>query len=294
MNLERLLLFILCAVWVCSPVQAQVSEQHITLDLTVSSQLPRYVHDWGASDDNAVLTIANETQDLINAKIDVQVHIGDTLYARTQLFTMPLFQVVPGITTYTAGQIFSTAELELYGNIYGQRNASNTILPAGSYTLCLQLIEEDGSKPLSLPICRPFSIQGALRPTLLYPSRIVDIASTPGELLHFRWELPHAVAPAPTQWILRVVEATTVENDSLAMLNGATVLERTIRDSTHFALATPSEFFATNRRYLWSVRSVESPQAANTTAESVSTAWAIPMPFATMRPDTQQQIDQSK
>ncbi len=292
MNPGRLLLFVVCALWMYSPMQAQISEQRITLDLTLNPLFPQSIHDWGTSDDNAVLTISNETQDVINAKIDVQVRIGDTLYARARLFNMPLLQVVPGITTYTSGQLFPTVELELYRNTEEQRTAPNATLPAGSYILCLQLIEEDGSKPLSLPICRPFMIEGAVRPTLLYPSRIVDLVSAPEEIMQFRWELPYAVVPAPTQWVLRVVEANTADTDSLALLNGNVVLERIIRDSTSFALVAPSTFFTASQRYLWSVRPVESirPTTANTsTSGAIAAAWAVPMSFTIMRPAAPQQ-----
>lgn len=292
MNFRRLLLFVACAVWMRSPAQAQISEQRITLDLTVNPLLPQYIHDWGLSDGNAVLTISNETQDVINAKVDVQVRIGDTLYARARLFNMPLLQVVPGITTYTSGQLFPTVELELYRDTEQQRSAPNATLPPGSYMLCLQLIEEDGSKPLSLPICRPFTIEGAVRPTLLYPSRIVDLAGAPNETMQFRWELPYAVAPAPVQWVLRVVEANTAGSDSTAILTGTVVLERIIRDSTSFILATPSALFAADQRYLWSVRPMggaRSTTESSTPSRAISTDWAVPLPFTIIRPAIQQQ-----
>lgn len=283
MRLRHFAAPLLCALYallVSAIAQAQTPE----LDFTLKTILPQQVRDWNNSNNNAVLTVNNPASDIFTAKIDVQIRVGDTLFARARLFNQPLLQVHPGVNTYTAEQIFSTVELEWYRREEAPPT-DNSVLPSGAYTLCLQLIEEDGAQPLSLPICRPFMIRGAVRPSLLYPARAVTISAEQEEM-SFRWALPAGTTAPSVQWIVRVVEANAGGSDSLALVNGAVVLERIVRDSTALALTAPSSYFKVGNRYVWSVRAQETAlNTAPAVPAGMSTAWAVPVAFTVLNND---------
>lgn len=268
------------------PLRAQLSED-IVPDMSVVALFPARVSDWSAAAEQVQLTLTNRTQDVINAKIDVQLLVGDTIFARGRLFTMPLLQIIPGINQYDATQLFSSLEFELYRNIETQLRP-NTVLPAGPYLLCLRVITEDGSRPLSQPICRQITIHGQIMPVLLRPERLVSIGGQYDATLEFRWELPYGVQAPPGEWLLRVVEANTGDADSIALLTGPVILERIVRDSTTFQITNPGTFFNAETRYLWSVRAMpESVNLRNTgqrvmpqTGESdPAERWAVPLSF---------------
>lgn len=282
----RSFIFFIALVWSVLPLRAQLSE-NLVPDLTVTSIFPARVSDWSASAQHANLTLTNRTQDVITAKIDVQLMTADTISARGRLFNMPVLQIIPGINRFDATQLFASLEFEM-----NQRNTtgleSNTVLSGGMYTLCLRVISEDGSKPLSLPICRQIMIRGQIQPALRLPARMVNIRGGFDETLEFKWELPYNVQAPPGEWLLRIVEANTAENDSLALLIGTVVLERIVRDSMSYMVTNPGTLFTPNGRYLWSVRALENDgtidnrgqQVTPTTEQSIPTEqWAIPLSF---------------
>ncbi len=241
--------------------------------LTIPAAMPHDFSVWNAMPQLAELQVFNPRETAGEAEVHLQIiPPNGKKEARSREFSAPVVVVASGWNTYTAGDLFSNIDLEWFDGNRRVMDFSDT-LPEGQYRLHISLQPRTPLDSISpTQAAGVFTAVDLARPALAAPVYTWNMDSTLLESVDFVWKYPaHVILPG-FQWIVRIAEAPPDSTTQTDIEHLPVVMERIVSDSTRLSLASPSSYFRTGHRYVWSVQPYNSGISAQ--------MWPKPVVFA--------------
>ncbi len=218
--MKRLLTLLLLLAGLAGPgVQAQLNQVKI-VSLTVKSQLPAKIDDWGNTS-GALLMVAQRVPGTQVRELKLVIQIksnGNTICGNASTNGIP----VGDLTTRT----FSTAELTgMSGNCRELKD--------GNYSFCAQFFNID-KVAVSQEVCREFRVESPRaadysRPTNIFPVDKAILRPGDARVINFKWS--PVVPPPPNRDIiyrLRVWQLMQGQNSTQAMRSNPPIVEKEV------------------------------------------------------------------
>ena len=253
--------------------------QDISVEVSISPRPSPYLSDWQDRTETATLVVINETADERYVRIYTKIFRGGfssgDLQAESDIYKMPVIMVPPGVSTFDAADILPLEAIMFYGGVDETAQRSGK-LPAGNYTICVQLYDAEMFEPITEDKCVLFNITDYQPPTLLRPADGTEMDLIETEGMIFRWT---PVMPSPiegTLYRIAVFEVLEGQDPMTAFQSNFPVMETEVYNRTQ--LIWPADFDGPrdNMQYVWSVQAID--EAGNTLGEP--DGWAEPYTFS--------------
>ncbi|MGE3799766.1 MAG: carboxypeptidase regulatory-like domain-containing protein [Candidatus Kapaibacterium sp.] len=232
------------------------AQSPVNLSLTMSPRPSPYLSDWSSKRETVIVTVTNNTSETMSARFDARLTLNSTLTAETKFAQMPVVQIPPGVSTFFADQILPGSAVTFYGN--SQQTAVQTgMLPAGSYQLCVNLLDANNpSKKLaSIPSCKNFNLTGYQRPQLTFPADKAVLAKT--AIPTFKW-IPVTPNPSfPLRYRLMVFEVKSGQTPIQAFKTNQPIISRYAEVHNQMLWPHDVPFPGTISHFVWTVRAVD-------------------------------------
>ncbi|MBI5647224.1 MAG: carboxypeptidase regulatory-like domain-containing protein [Ignavibacteriae bacterium] len=254
-------------------LSASSDAQQLRLTLTMSAKPSPYISDWATHRETVLLTVMNPGSAPVDAKLRAIVRLDGTIKAQTRTAAVPVVSVPPGVSTYYADQILPPEAVSFSGGV--ERTAMRTgMLPAGTYELCVDLVDASGAQPLSQPACRNFQVTSYQLPTLLAPENRASLnrAARPT----FRWTPVVPAPPGGARYRVKIFEVLQGQTAGTLLRSGMPVYEQEIAGLTQMLWPTDFQPSGVTKNYAWSVQVIDD----NGRPLGEQDGWAEPFSFA--------------
>ena len=208
----------------------------INTNLVLSAAPPAALSEW--SNRKEVLTyiiIGNAAGLNFQVKIKAEIKTADgTLVANTDLARSSIFTISQGNIVLGALDVVPL-EFMLFTGSYKTSLARSGKLPAGNYTLCVQLVRPVDYTPASEIKCRSFYLASLQLPILMkpYKEEVLD-AKMAQTAITFRWTPLVPGQTSPITYHLQVFEVLDNQSPMQALRSNQPLLEKTIRGTTQY------------------------------------------------------------
>ncbi|MEP3968275.1 MAG: hypothetical protein ABJM08_04630, partial [Nonlabens sp.] len=245
--------FILCMLL----LQVMVGHAQLQATLNVDSNPTPEISEWMNRNDLAILTVTNTSQmDIIRYRIKVTLSVDGNQVVETNN-NVPMMEADFGTETFLADEIIPYNALVFNDSSFNDQVTRTGMLPPGSYTFCIQLLDEQGS-PLTRPeeICRPMIITDYQMPELLDPvdNRYIDPILI--NSIMFKWT---PLAPMPDArsglvYLIAVSEVQPGQTPSQAFSVNYPIIEEEVSFGTQFTWPTDIEAPDEDQQYVWGIK----------------------------------------
>lgn len=218
---------------ICLVQQGAFAQLETTL--TMHPNPPGTVIEWSTKKEVLTYIILNRTGAPYSVLVRAQLRTTDgTIVATTNLSTAKPLIIGDGTTILSAAEVMPL-EVMVFTGKYKTALARSGMLPAGSYELCVQLVNPVTLLPLSQERCRIFTIAAFQLPIPIMPSNemIMDLDKTKATIT-FRWT---PVAPRPADPVVyRVTVFEILENQTplQALRSNQPVLAQDVMGTTQY------------------------------------------------------------
>jgi DNA repair exonuclease SbcCD ATPase subunit len=249
--------------------------QQLQLMLQMDPNPSPYLSDWQTRQETVLLSVTNPTPNTIPVRIAGRVHQGGptgNILAQTKVPQMPVLQIPPGASIFSAEDVVPYDQIEFFGGVETDAVRTGRI-PSGEYTLCVALVHPENFQPLTQPRCSQFFVQQHLPPQLLAPYGASQFTADQLRTQVMRWsrETP-PVFNSTTE--LLVVELRQDQPLWQALSANPPVFQGEIPSGLTQMQWPPDVYLVPGRTYVWSVRVVDDKGNAATEPE-----WADPFVF---------------
>ncbi len=239
-----------------------VSAQY-TLNLNIAYPAPTYLSNWNSNRAgivNVLLTSDRPPTNLVKFKIQIQSANG-TLIAENNLATAPVFTLRFGTNPLTFDKVFQPENLRFTDGAVIRSIQKSGRLPAGSYQLCVQLLNGTNNvELLKAPVCRTFIQASYQLPYLLSPADKSWLdASIAQSVITFRWS---SIVPQPTEPVIYRIQVFEVKENQLpmqAMRANQPILETEVRNTTQYLWRPQLSLKDTKGHvFIWTIQTLDS------------------------------------
>ena len=221
--------------------------QQFQLQLKVASNPPQFIADWENQKQLLILTVTSPAGAAPIVRIGCVIQSGSTVIARTDVKRMPNIRMDQPVKIFYTDDVLPANALIV--------TVPDNKLPEGDYTLCVRLFDETGQRPLTQPVCQPFSIRSYQQPQLILPADKSTLLPAQAKTIQFRWT---PVSPAPTgivNYKLQVFEVMGGQYPEQAVRSNQPVLEKELPGATQF-IWIPQNDIQPNQ-YVWTVQALD-------------------------------------
>jgi hypothetical protein len=226
-----------------------------SVQLLMSPKPSPYFADWASRSETARLIVNNTSGSPIDCKIKSQLFNGKSeLIGETNLNKMPVLTLMPGISQFSAEDIYPIQALQFYGN-----NKMSIIqtgkIPDDNYTLCTILVNPKTGVSLNAlpPQCRMFTIAAYQAPILISPRDNEEVLETNIRGMLFRWT---SVVPTPNfivTYKLQIWEVPDGMNGVTAIRTNKPIVDKDFRGQTQAQWPTDFALPEAGKKYVWAI-----------------------------------------
>jgi hypothetical protein len=239
-----------------------VSAQYV-VNLNISYPAPTYLSDWSnvrAGMVNVVVNTDRPPTNLVKFKTQLQNSNGSVI-AVSNIANSPVYTVKFGSNAFTLDKVMQPENMQFSDQAVIKSIRTSGRLPAGSYQLCISLLNAaTGMELLKAPVCRPFVQVSYQLPYLLTPDDKTwldaNIAQT---VITFRWS---SIVPQPKEPViyrLQVFEVKDGQKPMQAFRSNQPVLETEVRNtSQYFWRPQLSLKDSAGHVFIWTVQTLDS------------------------------------
>jgi hypothetical protein len=234
---------------------------------------PVYINDYYGIGSNAFQAILN-LNDLNEVTWDVRLKItveGEGIKLETKPSYIPSFPttLTSGIPTTLSGSdfasYFNVNNLNLEGITQASLNQSGK-LPEGLYNFCVEILDYNSGKPISLTSCQTVFIFFEPPPILLQPACENIVTPSDPQNLYFAWQIAGGASPTiamNSKYNMKLYEVTNnasdpyfaVENNHALLVYESGFINQT--SVTIDAVSASTTPLIAGKKYVWRVRALD-------------------------------------
>ena len=235
---------------------AQAYAQPLNVVLNVSPNPSPYISDWEKQPSTVTLIVTNTGTASRQVKVDVKITLGGTLRAQTRLPQSPIVTIRPGTSTYFAQDVLNSRAMEFFGDIK-ETVVRTGKLPAGTYQICVQLIDPVSSQVVSTPspVCRTLFATSYQAPILIQPLNNAELKFNERPVL--RWTSVMPQPPFPVTYRVTVFEVLKGQTPIQAFQGNQPIIDRQVTGQTQLLWLPEIEPPTPGRKYVWSVQALD-------------------------------------
>lgn len=227
--------------------------QEFSLQLIMSPNPSPYLSDWEERSETVILVITNLTQNDRQVRVKARILEGGTLRAETKTPDMPTINVeANGVQEVGAEQVIPLHAIQLYGTNEGTIVQTGKI-PAGSYQLCVTLLDAGNGNVVSQAVCQFFNATSYNAPVLLLPPNQSSVQTALSNNILFSWTPVTPSFPGPFSYLLQVFEILSGQDAVQAFQANQPIVEEEILGATQALWPTDIDYPECGN-YIWSVR----------------------------------------
>jgi len=254
---------------------ASALAQPLSHQLHMSPKPSPYLADWEKLKETVTSQVTNPGA-AVEVKFNAKLTLDGALQAKTKPDKMPTVQIPSGTSFYDAGQIIPFSAVEFFGS--GKETALRTgMLKAGSYQLCVELIDPKTGKPLTPPACVYFRLFSFKAPVCLQPTNAAKLKTLPGQI--FRWSPVSPIPAEPVHYNISVFEVLKGQTATQAFRSNKPILTEEVIGGTQF-IFPPSVIVPDSGQLVWSVQAKDEKE----NPIGGKDGWAEPQTFVRKNP----------
>jgi hypothetical protein len=228
--------------------------QSLKVRINLSPRPDPYISTWANSSSVLIVTVTNSTPNSIDTRFDCKITLNGVLQASTNPTRMPTLTVRPGTTLYFARDVIPQQAVTFHSDV--DRVAARTgMLKAGTYSVCVSLLDPNTLQAVSEQACRPLMLTSYQAPILIQPEDKSDLATTQRPM--FRWI---GVSPRPQSQVyyrLQVFEILAGQNVTRAFMVNKPILDKSRILTTQLMWPPDVELPREGMDYAWSVTATD-------------------------------------
>ncbi len=245
--------------WIVSGVDMSAATARLALNVHMIQHAPKSLMDWLNRPEILSVDLDNKQDSLSSIKIRTIIKQNTHLVAYTRYNDLPLINVRLGSTTFTAGSLLSSDNIEYLDGI-GRGIYRNGTLSPGMYSICCQVL--DPSNPDSVlctsEVC-PFSVSGYEAVQLMEP---INFRWVQGDKpLMFKWK---AISPSPqvpriVRYKFLLFECSKGMDPEYVMETMEPIYEKFSDNVSPLSLVIPLNKMNVrkDRQYVWTVQALD-------------------------------------
>ncbi|HHB79623.1 MAG TPA: hypothetical protein ENK85_10370, partial [Saprospiraceae bacterium] len=233
-----------------------------TVSLNVDAHPTPQLALWVDRQEIAELTVENADPSLEGTDYIIKTKMfldGDLVLETNNNVEVQTFEI--GTQVFLADEIIPYSALIFHSNSFQNQLIQTGMLPAGSYSFCVQLLDLNGNI-VSTPtpsVCQPMTITDYDMPDLIYPPHPANdtIFSQLVPDITFSWSplTPDPPAEDGVRYILVVVQVFDYQSPAQALFTNYPIIEEPV-DGTEYQWPADLDAPTEPTRYAWSVKPV--------------------------------------
>ena len=227
--------------------------QQFSLQLIMSPNPSPYLSDWEERTETVTLVITNLTPQNRQVQVKARILEGGNLRAETKTPDMPAINVeAQGVQEVGAESVIPIHAIQLYGTSETAIVQTGKI-PAGSYQLCVTLLDAQNGNLVSQEVCQFFTATSYNAPVLILPPDEQNVQSTMNSNILFSWTPVTPSFPGPFSYLLQVFEILSGQDAIQAFQANQPIVEEEIVGATQTFWPNDVDYPDCGD-YIWSVR----------------------------------------
>lgn len=261
-------LLTLCCFLYGNPLLGQLN-----LNVNLDANPTPKVAEWASKPETVTVTINNTTTGDVSYKINIEFLKDGKTVAQSKLFETPSY-TIDGLFTDIkfAEEVIPFESLDLIDNTLKNTISKTGKLPAGSYQLCLQLVDPVNTNTvLSQKVCRPFYITEYEISRLILPLDKAILQSTNG--INFQWTPITPFYKGNVAYSFRLCEIYEEQTPQNAFQYNQPIVEKDLINQTTYFLLPENNFLEEGKTYVWGIRALDAESDEIINPEKGQNGW---------------------
>lgn len=232
----------------------------VMVSLNVDANPNPYIASWANQEEMVIVTVSNTNPGLegLDYKIKIKMELDGELVVETNTAQVATRQVSFGSDVFLADEVIDYNSLQFYGS-FGNQVAQTGMLPAGTYSFCVSLVDLNGvviSAPFE--VCQPMIVTSYQSPELIYPASGSQLQASALQGTSLTWSPITPMPPAQQglKYVVVVSEVYPSQTPSQAFFANFPIIEEEVMAGNQMLWPPEVGMPEDTIQYVWSVKAV--------------------------------------